>query len=172
MFRKPFVFLLLVIANAGFADDQSLDIASTNSYLSYGMPSLPDEIEEVNDPLELQAVRLGSLSCSDFSGEGVQAFLKSGRHPKKYSAGKLKIRVTKPVIARQLRFRDGSPGHLTVKSFKDNCLNTLVSSKPQNKQAVRAVVTEQTKNLAERIDVLEAQIKALESRLDSVENRR
>ena len=168
------VVVTLHVFSATAQTNGSSNVGREQTYSYFGAPDLPVEIEETNTPIELESVYLGRKACSDYSGEGVEKFLKSGRHPKKYDTGKLTIRATKPTIKRQLRYRKGTPAHLTVTSFKDSCLGVLVrgseQSQPQTQKVVKQAVEKQTKSLSDEVKSLRQRVEALEERLDALEN--
>lgn len=177
MLNKVFIsrslFISLTVSAAFVQANESLQ--SEGSYAHFGNEALPEYIKENNDPIDLTAVPLGQLPCDDISGEGVENFLKTGRHPKKWSSGKFTVRANKPIIKKNLRYIDGSPAHLTVTSFKENCWAAMVraggASKPQTKKIVEQAVEEKTRTLDEQVQYLQDRLESLEARVKELESR-
>lgn len=176
MYKQKLVVIIFAAYTTCIAAKENAVVASQTgerTYSHFVEPELPAEIEEVNKPIELEAVYVGRIACSDYSGAGVEKFLETGRHPKKYSTGKLTVRATKPTIKRQLRYIKGTPAHLTVTSFKDSCLGALVrgeKTRPPSRKVLKQAVEEQTESLNEELNRLRQRVKTLEERVNALES--
>lgn len=134
------------------------------TYTEYATPPMPTPLEVVSDPLELVAIKVGEKSCADHTGIGVAKYVKKSREPHETIMGSITVRESKPKIKRKLVFKNGSPAHLTVESFKENCVfkgNWNNDSKNTKKSESSDVVIEQ---LIKRINDLEKRVEMLEGK--------
>lgn len=158
---------LLAITALSLTSSLKSTPASAAHYAHYGMPALPAEIEPTNAPLKLVAKELGQKGCDDRSGLGIEQYLKKGRNPKRYSAGKYTVRPTKPAIHRTLRFDDGSPAYLTVESFKRNCL-AVYHYTPASSPTAATIPKAELEKIYQ-IAAMQKKIEALEARIEKLE---
>lgn len=161
------LFVLLFFTYAAHAEDvvsKSIP-AGVATYDEFGMPPLPEDIEPINAPLLLTAIKIATKACTDHSGDGVRKFVNKGKQPNRYSAGSLTVRDSKPRIKRKLTFYDGSPAYLTVASFRDNCIK-YKSEVEYIREATedQLPVLSEMQKLMKRIDELEKRIEVLEKR--------